>query len=136
MKSSNGIESAIVPIRRQNVMLDADLARIYGVQTRALNQAVKRNKERFPDDFVFRLTASERRNVITNRDRLATLKFSSSLPFAFTEHGAVMTAMVLNSPDAVAKSVYVVRAFVQMREQLAANAEILRRLADIDKSLP
>ncbi len=129
MQSRNSIETMIIPVRRQNVVIDADLARIYGVHTRALNQAVKRNKERFPADFVFQLTVDERANVITKRDHLSTLKFSKSLPFAFTEHGAAMTAMILNSPVAVAKSVDVIRAFVQIREQIAANAEVLKQLA-------
>lgn len=108
---------------------------VYEVETRALNQAVKRNVERFPDDFVFRLNANEKSEVITNCDHLAHLKFAKSLPLAFTEHGTIMAATVLNSPQAVAMSVYVVRAFIQMRERLAANAAILKRLAEIDKTL-
>ena len=116
-------------------MIDADLAEIYGVDTKVLNQAVRRNSDRFPPDFVFRLTPKEKTEVVTNCDHLARLKFSPVLPRAFTEHGAIMAATVLNSPQAVAMSVYVVRAFVRMREQLAANTVILKRLAEIDKSL-
>ena len=116
-------------------MIDADLAAVYGVETRALNQAVKRNLERFPEDFVFRLSGEEKSEVITNCDHLAHLKFAKSLPFAFTEHGAIMAATILNSPQAVSMSVYVVRAFILMREHLAANAAILKRLAEIDKTL-
>lgn len=115
--------------------MDADLAAIYGVETRTLNQAVKRNAERFPEDFIFTLNAAEKLEVITNCDHLARLKFAKSLPFAFTEHGAIMAATVLNSAQAVAMSIYVVWAFIQMREQLAANSEVLRRLAEIDKTL-
>ena len=106
-----------------------------GVQTKALNQAVKRNVDRFPEDFVFRLTEAEKTEVVTTCDHLERLKFSPQLPAAFTEHGAMMAAMVLNSPEATAMSVFVVRAFVRMREQLVANAAILKRLAEIDKTL-
>ena len=98
-------------------MIDADLAAIYGVATRTLNQAVKRNAMRFPADFVFRVSAGEKQRVITNCDHLARLRFSKSLPWAYTEHGAIMAAMVLNSIAAVTMSVYVVRAFMRMREE-------------------
>lgn len=135
MKPSKSIESLILRIRGHKVMIDADLAALYEVPTKALNQAVKRNEDRFPHDFVFRLTAKERLEVVTNCDHLARLKFSSTLPMAFTEHGAIMAATVLNSPKAVSMSVFVVRAFIQMREQIAANRAILKRLAEIDKTL-
>ena len=135
MKRPKPVESLIVTIRGRKVMIDSDLAGVYSVETRSLNQAVKRNAERFPEDFVFRLNAAEKTEVITNCDHLAHLKFAKSLPYAFTEHGAIMAATMLNSPQAVAMSVYVVRAFVRMREQLAANAAILKRLAEIDKTL-
>ena len=125
----------ILDLRGRKVMIDADLAQIYGVTTKALNQAVTRNRDRFPTDFVFRLTPKEKVGVVTNCDHLAQLKFSPVLPHAFTEHGAIMAATVLSSPQAVAMSVYVVRAFVRMREQLATNAAILRRLAEIDRTL-
>jgi phage regulator Rha-like protein len=139
------------------VILDADLAELYGVQTKALNQAVKRNADRFPEDFMFQLTAKEWNNLKSqaavsnaedfgnqwdkgNRSQIVTLKKGRGqhrkyMPYAFTEHGAMMAAMVLNSPEAVAMSLFVVRAFVRMREQLAVNAEILRRLAEIDRTL-
>lgn len=135
MKRLEPIESLILTIRGCKVLIDADLAAIYGVENRALNQAVKRNSERFPKDFIFQLNAAEKLEVITNCDHLARLKFAKSLPFAFTEHGALMAATVLSSPRAVAMSVYVVRAFIQMREQLEANREILKRLTEIDKTL-
>src|SRR6266851_3649911 len=127
-KRPKSIDSLILTIRGRKIMIDADLASLYEVQTRALNQAVKRNIERFPEDFMFQLTANEKSEVITNCDHLAPLKFAKSLPFAFTEHGAIMAATVLNSARAVAMSVCVVRAFLQMREQLEVNVEILRRL--------
>jgi hypothetical protein len=135
VKQPKSIESLILTVRGHKVLMDADLAAIYGVETRTLNQAVKRNEARFPEDFMFQLNANEKLEVITNCDHLAGLKFAKSLPFAFTEHGAIMAAMVLNSPQAVTMSVYVVRAFLQMREQLAANGLILKRLAEIDRTL-
>ncbi|WP_372847330.1 ORF6N domain-containing protein [Pontiella sp.] len=125
----------IINLRGQRVILDSDLAQVYGVPTKRLNEQVKRNAERFPEDFIFRLTVTEKAEVVANCDHLQNLKFSSQLPAAFTEHGAIMAASILNSPEAVAMSVFVVRAFVQMRERLAANAEILKRLAEIDKTL-
>ncbi len=96
---------------------------------------MKRNAERFPEDFIFQLSAAEKSEVITNCDHLPRLKFAKSLPFAFTEHGAIMVASVVNSREAVAMSVYVVRAFIRVREQLVVNAAILQRLAEIDKTL-
>ncbi len=127
------VESRILTIRGRRVILDADLAALYGVSTKAFNQAVKRNGDRFPpDDFMFVLTKAEKREVVTNCDHLARLKFSSALPRAFTEHGAIMAASVLNSPRAVEMSVYVVRAFVKMREALAATAELSRRLEAVE----
>jgi hypothetical protein len=135
MKQLKPLESMILTIRERKVIIDTDLAALYNVPTKALNQAVKRNKDRFPGDFVFRLTEKERLEVVTNCDHLARLKFSQALPLAFTEHGAIMAATVLNSPKAVSMSVFVVRAFIQMREHIAANAAILKRLAEIDRTL-
>lgn len=127
------IEERILVIRGQKVMVDADLAELYGVPTKALNQAVKRNAGRFPDDFMFRLTAAEKQELVTNCDRLAQLKFSSSLPFAFTEHGAIQAANVLASPLAVEMGVYVVRAFVRLRELIASNKELAQRLDELER---
>jgi hypothetical protein len=135
LKLKKPIESLILTIRGQKVILDADLADLYDTSTKVLNQAIKRNIDRFPEDFLFRLTEKEKTEVVTNCDHLARLRFSPKLPFAFTEHGAIMAATILNSPEAVAMSVFVVRAFLQMREQLAANAAILKRLAEIDRTL-
>ena len=97
-------------------MLDTDLADLYGVTTKRLNEQVRRNRERFPKDFLFQLTETEKAEVVANCDHLTKLKFSPNPPYAFTEHGAIMAASVLNSPSAVEVSVYVVRAFVQLRE--------------------
>jgi hypothetical protein len=127
-------------IRGLRVILDTDLAKLYGVETRALNQAVKRNQDRFPGDFNFQLTPAEAADVLRLRSQIVILKTGRGrhlkyAPFAFTEHGALMASTVLNSPRAVAMSVYVIRAFVKMREDLAANSAIFKRLAEIDKTL-
>jgi hypothetical protein len=98
-------------IRGEKVIVDADLAEFYGVQTKVLNQAVKRNKDRFPEDFMFRLTKVEKVEPVTNCDHLEKLKFSPKTPQVFTEHGAIMAANVLNSTRAIEVSVYIVRAF-------------------------
>lgn len=149
MKPGPAIERLILSIRNQRVMLAGDLALIYGVETRRLNEQVRRNAARFPDDFVFQLTREEfytlrSQNRISGDGRVALRSQNATLkrgqhvkfpPYAFTEHGAIMAAMVLNSTQALAMSVYVVRAFVGMRTQLAANEAILRRLAEIDGTL-
>jgi hypothetical protein len=129
------IEPCIVMIRGQRVMVDADLAALYGTTTKALNQAVKRNQERFPSDFRFELTAAEKQEVVTNCDHLARLKFSRTLPSAFTEHGAIMAAGVLNTPHAIDVSVYVVRAFVKLRELLATHKELAGRLSELERKV-
>lgn len=122
-------------VRGRKVVSDADLARLYGVSTKALNQAVKRNRARFPDEFCFRLTADEfaalKSQSVTSNGRGGR----RTLPYVFTEHGALMAATVLNSGKAVQMSVYLIRAFVQMREEMLASARILRRLAEIDRRL-
>lgn len=127
------IERSILLIRGQKVMLDADLAELYGVLTKVLNQAVKRNKERFPVDFMFQLTKEEKDEVVTICDHLKRLKFSPTLPYAFTEHGAIMLATILNSPVAVRASIQVVRAFVRLRQMLASNAELARKLDGLER---
>ena len=132
---SQSIEPLILTLRGQRVIIDADLAELYGVATKRLNEQVKRNGDRFPEDFMFRLTEEEKAEVVAMCDHLQKIKFSPQLPYVFTEHGAIMAASILNSPEAVAMSVFVVRAFVQMRERLAVNADILKRLAEIDLTL-
>jgi hypothetical protein len=128
------IAPLIRSIRGARVILDTDLAKLYGVETRALNQAFNRNQERFPPDFVLELTREEILGISQTVISLRKLKFSKRV-HAFTEHGALMAANILNSSRAVAMSVYVIRAFVKMREHLAANAAIFKRLAEIDKTL-
>ena len=125
---SERIERSILFIRGQKVMLDADLADLYGVATKVLNQAVKRNMDRFPGDFLFQLTAEEKAEVVTDCDHLAKLKFSPVLPYAFTEHGAIMAASVLNSPQAVEVSVFVVRAFVRLRNWQVLTGKLWQSL--------
>ncbi len=129
-------DEVIRTIRGQRVILDSDLAAIYGVETKNLNKAIQRNRTRFPADFMFQLA----------REEVGNLKFQigtssggwggrRKLPYAFTEHGAIMAATVLNSPRAVEMSVFVVRAFVKMREQLLATATLAQRLAEVEKEL-
>lgn len=136
--STDNILPLIHTIRGQRVILASDLAKLYGIETKQLNQQIKRNWNRFPTDFMFQLTADEADVLKALRSQFVTLKkgqHQKYLPYAFTEHGAIMAANVLNSPQAVAMSVYVVRAFVQQREVLVANETILKRLAEIDKTL-
>lgn len=112
------IANKIYTIRGQSVMIDADLAELYGVPTKRLNEQVKRNIGRFPKDFMFQLNQTEKDWLIENSDRLSRLKFSATLPLAFTEHGVVMLASVLNSQRAVEVSVQIVRIFIKMRETI------------------
>ncbi|HXR48971.1 MAG TPA: ORF6N domain-containing protein [Candidatus Limnocylindrales bacterium] len=130
------VESLIRSIRGQRVILDADLARVYGITTARLNQQVRRNGDRFPEDFVFQLTADEFAGLML---QFATSKKGHGgrrkLPLAFTEHGAIMAANVLNSSRAVQMSVFVVRAFVKMREALGQNRQLAEKLAELERQL-
>jgi hypothetical protein len=124
-------------LRGQRAILDADLAALYGVTTKALNQAVKRNAERFPDDFCFRLVRNEvdalnRSQSVTGSKKHRDPRFP---PLAFTEHGAIMAATILSSKRAVQMSVYVVRAFVRLRELLTSNTQLARRLNQLERKL-
>jgi hypothetical protein len=127
------IAQRILWIRERKVILDADLAELYGTQTKRLNEQVKRNRDRFPDDFLLQLTASEKSEVVANCDHLDRLKYSPRLPYAFTEHGALMVAAVLNTPRAVDVSVFVVRAFVKLRDILASNEELAVKLTELEQ---
>ncbi len=148
------LEPLILVIRNQRVILDADLARLYEVTTKAFNQAIKRNIDRFPEDFAFQLTVSEtaslRSQIVTSSQKVlasqgdrenSSQSATSSRggrryrPWAFTEHGAVMAANILRSEQAIHMSVFVVRAFVRLREHIVANQAILKRLAEIDRTL-
>jgi hypothetical protein len=142
------IERRIYSIRGVRVILDADLAALYGVSTKRLNEQLRRNQKRFPDDFAFQLTSEEASSLrsqfataspapssIRSQNATASKRNVRYRPWAFTEHGALQAANILNSANAVHMSVFVIRAFVKMREQLATNAAILKRLAEIDQSL-
>jgi hypothetical protein len=135
------VENKIFIVRGQRVMLDSDLAEVYQVETRRLKEQVRRNHHRFPDDFMFELTADEFKRIQSLRSQNATLNDSASkrgrhskyLPFVFTEHGAVMLASVLNSPTAVEASIVVVRAFVKMRAMLALHQDLADRVEELEK---
>jgi hypothetical protein len=132
---SKRVENVILLIRGERVILDADLAELYGVKTKRLNEQVKRNRDRFPEDFMFQLTEDEKNEVVANCDHLSRLRFSPTLPFAFTEHGAIMAASVLNSPRAVEMSIFVVRAFVRLRSFLASQKELAAKVGDLERKL-
>lgn len=135
---SDEIDSRILLLRGQNILLDVDLARLYGVTSKRLNEQVRRNASRFPQDFVFHLTDQELRNL---RSQFATSSLHSSkswggrryAPYAFTEHGALMAANVLNSPRAVEVSIFVIRAFVRLRQTIAAHKDLGRKLAELER---
>lgn len=132
------IENVILLCRGQKIILDTDLAGIYGVTTKVLNQAVQRNRDRFPSDFLFRLTRKEAANVASLRSQFVTLKRGQHrkyLPYAFTEHGAMMAANVLRSKRAVTMSIFVVRAFAKMREMLANNKALADKLTELETKL-
>ena len=132
------IESLIVTVREQRVILAPDLASVYGVPTKALNQAVKRNADKFPADFMFRLTLAEAEDIQRSRSQIVTLKRGQNikyLPAAFTEHGAIMAANVLNSPRATQMSVFVVRAFVKMRSAFKDSRQLAEKLALLEQEL-
>ncbi|HVU62493.1 MAG TPA: ORF6N domain-containing protein [Phycisphaerales bacterium] len=122
----------ILSLRGHKVLVDTDLAELYGVSTKSLNQAVKRNVERFPGDFMFRLTGQERDEVVANCDHLARLKFSAQLPRVFTEQGVAMLSSVLRSPKAVAVNIEIMRAFVRIRQIIGSSEELARRIEALD----
>ena len=132
------VESRIFTVRGVRVILDSDLAAIYGVTTKRLNEQVKRNAPRFPPDFLFQLTRNEAETTARSRSQIAALKRGQNIkyrPYAFTENGAVMAANVLNSPQAVRMSVFVVRAFVRMRELLSGSRELAAELRKLETKL-
>ncbi len=142
----SAIEGVIHTVRGERVILDADLAKLYGVPTKALNQAVRRNRQKFPPDFLLELSNAEAANLqrvrlqqdTISRSQIVTLKHGKNVkyqPFAFTEHGAIMAANILNSPQAVSMSVFVVRAFIKMRSLLTDSRELAKKLAAMEKEL-
>ncbi len=130
---SRDLNAFILTVRGHRVILDSDLAKLYEVTTKALNQAVKRNHQRFPQAFMFQLTVKEKEEVVTNCDHLARLKFSHVLPYALTEHGALMAANVLNSPRAILMSVEIVMAFVRLRQMALSVEELARRVNRLEE---
>ena len=126
------ITGKILFIRQTRVMLDQDLARLYGVSTKALNQAVKRNFDRFPSDFMFRLNKAEKDEVVTNCDHLQNLKFSPQLPYAFTDLGVAMLSSVLNSEKAIQMNIEIMRTFVKIRRFLSAHGELADKLRELE----
>ncbi len=129
---SEKIDRAILIIRGQKVMIDSDLAELFGVRTKRLNEQVKRNINRFPKDFMFQLTTKEKQELVANCDHLERLKHSGTNPYAFTEHGTIMLANVLNTPTAVETSVLIVRAFVKLRELLSTHKDLERKILDLE----
>ncbi len=131
-KAEDVIKQRIFIIRGQKVMMDYDLAELYGVATKVLNQAVKRNLDRFPVDFMFQLSENEKDELVTNCDHLQKLKFSYNLPYAFTEHGVAMLSAILNSEQAVQMSIFIVRAFIKMRESLDQYNNLAIKIGTIE----
>lgn len=127
------ITERIFEIRGQKVMIDADLATFYGVPTKALNQAVRRNKIRFPDDFMFQLTAAERNELVTNCDRLIKLKHSTSMPHVFTECGVAMLSSVLGSEQAALINIQIMRAFVRLRQMLVDHEALRHAIEGLER---
>jgi hypothetical protein len=127
--------SKIILVRGLKVMIDRDLASLYRVSTKVLNQQVKRNPDRFPEDFMFQLTQEEKDEVVTKCDHLRSLKYSPVLPFAFTEFGVMMLASVLRSETAIRVNIQIVRVFAKMREMVLANKDILLKLEQVENKL-
>lgn len=130
-----GIEGLILSLRGYRVMVDADLAILYGVETKALNQAVKRNIDRFPEGFMFELSPEEKKELVTNCDRFLTMRHSTVLPKAFTEKGVLMLANVLKSERAVDVSIQVIEAFVRLRAAIMTAPDLAKKLSDIEEKL-
>jgi len=129
------IERKIFMIRGHKVILDRDLAELYGVLTKRLNEQVKRNIRRFPEDFMFQLTDSEKEEVVANCDHLKVLKFSPQLPYAFTEQGVAMLSSVLNSERAIQVNIAIMRAFVKLKQILSMNKELAYKLTKLEHKI-
>lgn len=127
------IEKSIFIIRSEKIMLDRDLAELYQVTTKALNQAVKRNLERFPSEFMFQLNKKEKDELVTNCDRLGTLKHSTSLPYAFTEQGVAMLSSILKSKRAIQVNIQIMKTFVQLRRMYLNNEELADKINELEK---
>ena len=127
------IENRIYLIRGQKVMLDRDLAELYGVPTKRLNEAVKRNIARFPNEFMFKLSEKEKSELVANCDRFGTLKHSTSLPYAFNEHGIAMLSSVLNSERAIQVNIMIIKAFIRLRRILSDHKELAQKVEELER---
>ena len=133
--TDESVMNKILLIRNKKVMIDRDLAELYAATTKRLNEQVKRNMKKFPKDFMFQLTLKEKDKVVATCDHLQSLKFSKTLPFVFTEHGAVMLASVLNSDRAIEVNIQIVRIFTKMKEMLLTHKDILLKLEQAEKKM-
>jgi hypothetical protein len=133
MHTDQNIWNRILLIRGKKVMIDRDLAELYGVTTKRLNEQVKRNINRFPEDFMFQLNVEEKNELVANCDRFKMLKHATVSPFAFTEHGAVMLACILNSKRAIEANIRIIRIFTAMREMIHVNQEILLKVEKLEQ---
>jgi len=133
--SIDAITAGILEIRDKKVMIDRDLAKLYGVSTKVLNQAVKRNMSRFPEDFMFQLTDIEKEDVVTNCDHLKSLKFSYQLPYVFTEQGVAMLSSVLNSEKAIQVNIAIMRAFVKLRQVISTHKGLACKLRELEEKI-
>ena len=131
--SQHDIEELIITVRGEQVLIDQDIARLYGVTTKALNQQAKRNSARFPSNFRFELTEEERDEVVANCDHLQSLKFRPTLPYAFTEQGIAQLSSVVHSQEAIERSIVIMNAFVAMRRFIVQNAGVLMRIAHLER---
>lgn len=129
------IEKRIFLIRGQKVMIDRDLADLYGVETKYLNRQIRHNQQRFPVEFMFQLTKEERDEVVQICHRLRTIKFSTTLPYAFNEHGVAMLASVLNSENAIKLSIIIIKAFVKLREIVSTHKELAYKLNELERKI-
>lgn len=129
------IEQKIFLIRGQKVMIDRDLAELYGVETKYLNRQVKRNRERFPEEFMFQLTQEEKEELVTNWHRFRTLKHSASYPYVFTENGVAMLASVLRSEKAIKISIHIIKTFVRLRHWISTYKELAEKLSELERQV-
>lgn len=129
------VQSRILVLRGQRVIIDSDLAQLYGVTTKRLNEQVKRNQRRFPEDFLFQLIKEEKAEEVAKCDHLSKLRFTKALPYAFTEHGAIQAANVINSATAEEMGVMVVRAFIHLRQMMVNHKALNAKLAELDTRL-
>ncbi|MBI4358315.1 MAG: ORF6N domain-containing protein [Candidatus Omnitrophica bacterium] len=133
--SQEAVEQRIFLIRGHKVMIDRDLAELYGVEAKYLNRQVRRNRERFPEEFMFQLTEDEKKELVTNWHRFQSLKHASVLPHAFTEHGVAMLASVLKSARAVKISIHIVKTFVRLRQWISTHKELASKLSELEQKV-